>query len=845
MRLVAATRSLGHAFRNLLGRGPRVPRLREVMRHGWGRLRAIPRGLTRPLRAMPPRSRHAARYGAYAVVTCAGCFLALLLVSLPDPLFDVPESSVLVASDGSLLGARIAADGQWRFPAGPEVPERFERAITAYEDRRFRWHPGVDPLALARAAIMNAREGEIVSGGSTLTMQVARMARGSRERTYAQKVVEILWSLRLELGRSKDEVLALYAANAPFGGNVVGLEAAAWRYFGRPPADLSWAETAMLAVLPNSPALIHPGRNRDALQDKRDQLLRALREDGVLDETELRLALLEPLPEEPVPLPQAAPHLLETLVARTTSGHRFESTLDPPAQRMASRVVEEHARTLATMGIDNAAVLVVDNRSFDVLAYVGNGRWSVDEGSGFAIDLVHRPRSTGSILKPLLFARMLDEGELLPTTLVPDVPSQFAGYMPENYDRVFRGAVPARDALARSLNVPAVWMLARHGVDKFYDFLERMGMSTLHRPPRGYGLTLILGGAEGTLWDLTAMYANLAHVAEGGLAARDANLLRPRLVTTDEIDTGRPAGLSVGASWLTLDALKEVVRPGVDAQWRRFEGSHEVAWKTGTSYGHRDAWAIGSTARYTVGVWVGNATGEGRPELTGVGSAAPILFDVFNGLERVDWGLRPEFALRRVTVCKDDGYLAVLGCDTEEVLAPVGSHFERPSPHHRVVHLADDGAWQVDARCADVSAMTHRTWFVLPPGQEYYYRRHRSGYRPLPPVRPDCRLSEAASDGSMDFLYPEAGTAVYIPWELGGERGRVVFAVAHRRSGARLFWHLDDRFVGTTETFHEQALDVPAGRHTVTVVDQWGGRTSRSFTVLDEEVGEGSVPAGR
>ena len=808
---------------------------------------------------LPSGLKRLASTGAYAAATCAVCLLALFLFPVPDPPFDAPQSSVLVARDGSLLGARIAADGQWRFPAAPEVPERFETAITTYEDRRFQWHPGVDPLALVRAAFLNAREGDIVSGGSTLTMQVARMARGRHERTYGQKLVEMLWSLRLELGRSKDEVLALYAGNAPFGGNVVGLEAAAWRYFGRPPSDLSWAETAMLAVLPNSPALIHPGRNRDRLRDKRDGLLRALHAGGAIDDTELRLALLEPLPEEPLPLPQAAPHLLETLVARAAAapaaepsseagshergpiGHRFESTLDPSTQRVAQRVVEEHARALATMGIDNAAVLVVDNRGFDVLAYVGNSRWSVDEGSGFAIDLIHRPRSTGSVLKPLLFARMLDGGELLPTTLVPDVPSQFAGYMPENYDRVFRGAVPARDALARSLNVPAVWMLARHGVDKFYDFLERMGMGTLHRQPQQYGLTLVLGGAEGTLWDLTSMYANVAHVAEGGRAARRANLLRPRLVTSDEIDTGRPAGLSVGASWLTLDALKEVVRPGVGAQWRRFEGSHEVAWKTGTSFGHRDAWAIGSTARHTVGVWVGNATGEGRPELTGVGSAAPLLFDVFNALDRVDWGPRPEFALRRVTVCKDDGYLAVLGCDTEEALAPLESHFERPSPYHRVVHLADGGAWQVDARCEDVGRMTHQTWFILPPGQEYYYRQHRSGYRPLPPVRPDCRVADGASAGSMDFLYPEAGTAVYIPWELGGERGRVVFAVAHRRGDARLFWHLDDRFVGSTETFHEQALDIPPGRHTVTVVDQWGARASRTFRVLDKDAEGGAV----
>jgi penicillin-binding protein 1C len=332
------------------------------------------------------------------------------------------------------------------------------------------------------------------------------------------------------------------------------------------------------------------------------------------------------------------------------------------------------------------------------------------------------------------------------------------------------------------------------------------------------------------------MYANVARIAEGGRAGERARLRVPRLVRSDETDSGRAPGLSVGAAWLTLEALKEVVRPGADAQWRLFEGAPEVAWKTGTSYGHRDGWAIGSSARYTVGVWVGNATGEGRPDLTGVGAAAPILFDVFNGLARVPWGPRPDFALRPVTVCRNDGYLAVAGCDTETTFGPRDSHFQQPSPHQRLVHLDAEGRWQVDARCESVSGMSHSSWFVLPPGQEFFYRRSRSGYRPLPPFRPDCAGS--ATSVSMDFLYPEKGSSVYIPTDLAGQKGREVFAVAHRSSDAVLYWHLDDRFLGTTATFHEQALDVPAGTHTVTVVDQWGERATRTFRVLGKTESE-------
>lgn len=774
--------------------------------------------------------------GVVAALTVVGAYAT----RLPEPLFPGPRSAVLVSEDGTLLGGRIARDGQWRFPSTGAVPERFAMALISYEDRRFRWHPGVDPVALARAMAQNVRDGSVVSGGSTITMQVARMARGNRPRTYRQKLVEILWALRLELGSSKDEILALYADNAPFGGNVVGLEAASWRYFGRGPDALSWAEAAMLAVLPNSPGLIHPGRNRDALRVKRDRLLGRLREEGALDDTELRLALLEPLPEEPHPLPQLAPHLLQTLAESDAAGTgRFVTTLRPTVQHRVLSSVERQAGTLETLGIENAAVLVVDNRTFDVVAYVGNSRWSVDEGAGFAIDLIHRPRSTGSVLKPLLYARMLDAGELLPPTLVPDLPTQYGGFMPENYDRTFRGAVPASEALARSLNVPAVRMLRQHGVGRFYDFLEAMGMSTLHRSPDGYGLALILGGAEGTLWDLTGMYANLAHVAHSRWSREGVELLAPRLLTGEEVHTGRRAGISTGAAWLTVEALDKVVRPGDDALWRYFEGSQRVAWKTGTSYGHRDAWAIGSTAGYTVGVWVGNATGEGRPELTGVGAAAPLLFDVFNGLEAVPWGPRPLAALKQVDVCVSDGYLATLGCGTEKAWAPRGSHFERASPYQRLVHLDESGLWQVDARCEGVAHMRHESWFVLPAGQEYYYRRLHSGYRPLPPFRPDCLDGERAARAPMEFLYPNAGTRVYVPVDFAGERGRVVFAIAHRDLGSTVHWHLDDHFVGTTQLFHEVALDVPPGRHTLTAVDGDGNRITRSFEILEKSSAQG------
>lgn len=771
----------------------------------------------------------------------AGLALALgVWRSLPDPLFAAPLSTVLLARDGTLLGARIADDGQWRFaPAGP-VPEKFRRALIAYEDKRFERHPGVDPLAMARAIRLNLQQGRIVSGGSTLSMQVIRLARGERRRGYVEKLIETLLALRLELGYGKDEILALHAGHAPFGGNVIGLEAASWRYFGRAPDQLSWAEACTLAVLPNSPALIHPGRNRERLQAKRDRLLRQLQADGALNAIDLDLALREPLPAEPLPLPQLAPHLLETLRAQHPGRHRLRTTLDARLQAATSAIVRERGAALARQDIHNAAALIVDNQRFEVLAYVGNNEWSVNNERGYAVDLIRRPRSTGSILKPFLYAAMLDAGEILPGTLIADVPTQYGGYMPENYDHGYRGAVPAEVALAQSLNVPAVRMLRQHGVQRFYDYLRQLGMSTLSRKPDDYGLTLILGGAEATLQDVAAMYANVAALARHNAPGAPAPYRRLQVLAAEDgapsaaTASGPAAEISPGAAWLTLRALLEVARPNEEGYWKSFASSRRIAWKTGTSWGLRDAWAVGNTTRHTVAVWAGNASGEGRPGLTGATAAAPILFELYNRLEPADWFAAPTLHLKEVAVCRNDGYLANGNCEVEQQWAPRDSHFDQLSPHNVRVHLDRSRRQRVDSSCERVAHMNHANWFVLPPGQEFFYRRHHGDYRVLPPYRADCAAA-APARGPIEFLYPTPGTRIYIPVDLAETRSRVVFEAVHRERETALHWHLDDAYVGSTRTFHQRALDVPVGVHTITVVDPQGHRLSRQFEVLAQE----------
>ncbi len=782
----------------------------------------------------------------WLLIAIAGCLvigaLALQFVPLPKSLSHSPYASMLLARDGSLLGASIANDQQWRFAPVDDLPEKYRRALLLFEDRHFYHHPGINPLSLARALQGNYRAQKITSGGSTLSMQLARLLRQADrqmqglplpERNLRSKLVEALGALQLEWHFSKNELLIHYTSHAPFGGNIVGLRAAAWRYFGRAPEQLSWAESALLAVLPNSPALIHPGRQREKLLQKRNRLLTRLHQQGHFSALDLQLALMEPLPDRPTALPQEAPHLLATLKKTKPQAALLHSSVDGQLQRLLNQIASRHSTRLANEGAHNLALILIDHQSMETLAYVGNQPWNKTRAYAPDLDLIQRPRSTGSILKPLLYGLMLDAGELSPQSLIPDIPSQFGGYSPRNYDRQFRGAVPAQLALAHSLNIPAVYMLRDYGIARFQKNLQAMGMTSLFRPADDYGLTLILGGAEGTLYELTAIYARLAARARDGDVAQTAVKLLMEDAKTSDQKTFKPV-LTQGAAWLTLQALIDVARPGYDNYWRDFSGSQTIAWKTGTSYGLRDAWAIGSNGRYTLGVWVGNASGEPATFLSGQSSAAPVLFDVFDALPKINWFAKPIQQLKTIAVCESDGYLAGGQCSAVDVEVPRASHFSTVTKRHRRIHLDAHGEFRVHSGCEAVSNMQTKNWFVLPPAQEFYWRQHHSDYLPLPPWRRDCleNLSQLDDDQPIELIYPQRQSRIYIPMDLDGKRSRVVLKAVHRDPAAKLYWHLNEEFIGETQLFHEREVALEPGLQHLVIVDERGYRLQRRFRVL-------------
>ena len=751
--------------------------------------------------------------------------LFLLFLCIPVPKFDDPYSTVLTARDGELLGARIADDGQWRFPATNQYSDKYFACVLEYEDQQFFRHSGFNPVAFIEALVENIKAGRVVRGGSTISMQVVRLARKNKPRTYKEKLLEVILALRLEMRYSKQSILNLYAAHAPFGGNVVGIDAAAWRYFHTTPDRLTWSEAATLAVLPNAPAMIHPGRSRERLLEKRNALLLRMTQPGfyrtrkcsfpVLNKDDYELALMEQLPDKPYEMPMLAYHYMMK-EERSHKGEHIHSDLDASLQNTVMDIMSRHYQINRMNGIENAAVFVVNYLTGEQLAYVGNNMAANDAAM---VDMVRAQRSTGSILKPFLFAAMLDEGTLLPTMLLPDVPMSLSGYTPKNYSGQYWGAVPANVALQHSLNAPFVHLLKQYGHQKFHALLKRLGISGIVFESDHYGLSLIVGGAEASLYDLVNAYA-----AMGKKLAAAVN----EDFTEHVADAVSP--FSVDAIAITFDVMKGLTRPSSQIGWSGFSSSKQVAWKTGTSFGFRDAWAIGLTDQYVIGVWVGNSDGEGRPGLTGVGAAAPLLFDVAGVLKDSYTYPSSTPSAVEVEVCSVSGYPDTEHCpSTVKVRMPNVELKVGVCPFHKKIFLDSTRQYQVLPDCYPVDQKCYETYFVLPPVMEWFYRRHSARYRPLPALYPSC--ATAHPDDVMEFVYPKSDARVTIPIGIRGDRQQVVFEIAHRNPKKTIYWTLNDVFLGTTRLNHQMPIDVEKGEYHLRCVDEDGVELNRKIEV--------------
>ena len=592
-------------------------------------------------------------------------------IAPPDLSRYIGRSAIVADKDHRILRAFTTQDGKWRLAAqAGDVDPRYLTLLRAYEDKRFDEHWGVDPVALLRASWQWARAGHIVSGGSTLTMQVARLLEPPRPRGVATKLEQIARAAQLEARYRKSDIIAMYLTLAPFGGNLEGVRAASLAYFGKEPAQLTLGEAALLVALPQSPERLRPDRHPNAARAGRDKVLARLVADGIITAQQEQEARAEPVPDRRRAMPFAAPHLAQHLVA-LAPGAEIDTWIDGDLQRAAQTLARDEARWFGDGA--SLAAIVVENSTRRVVAYVGGADFFGRRAG--QLDLARRARSPGSALKPFIYGMAFDDGAINPATLIDDEPTRFGDYAPKDFDRDYRGTVSVRQALADSLNVPAVMMLERVGPTRFVADLREAGarLST-HRLVGMPSLPVALGGVGISLADLTMLYVDLAN---GGVA-------EPLVYAGAAPDTPARRLMSKTAAWYVGDILAGSSRPDGWGEGIGLTSTRTVAFKTGTSYGFRDAWAVGFSQAYTVGVWVGRADGSPRPGHFGRNTATPIMLKLFGLLPAEAPGWRPPPA----------DALIVRG---NEMLPPALRHFTRAAedsvPHRlpppRILFPAD------------------------------------------------------------------------------------------------------------------------------------------------------------
>ncbi len=748
------------------------------------------------------------------------CLFNWIIFPLPKGKLQRPSSTFVYSRDGHLLNCFTSRDRFWRKPVPlKRISPHLIRSVIACEDRWFYYHPGFNPVSLVSAAVENLKAGRFVRGGSTITMQIARMME-PKSRTIPNKIIEVLRAMQLELAYSKNRLLEIYFNLAPYGGNIEGVGAAAYMYFDKTPDSLSVAEAALLTAVPSSPSQFRPDRDPKKCLERRNLALRHLRDDGVISPGDYDQALKEELPRGRVAASVTAPHFCQSMASVRAGASEIASTVDFKMQTTCERLTEGYHGELVQKGIYNLSVVVLDNRTGDLLAMVGSPDFS-DVANHGQINGALAPRSPGSALKPFAYALGFERGVISPALQVEDLPANYAGYIPVNYDDEYHGVVSVSEALIQSLNVPAVNLTARVGLKEVYDLLRRGGITTLNRKYFEYGLPLVLGSGEVTLLELTNLYAMLAR---GGdflpvrLAKDDAPVQPTRLLTPE-------------ACYLVTELLTELKRPDLPASWEFTPDMPRVAWKTGTSYGRKDAWAIGYNPEYTVGVWAGNFSAEGSIAIVGAEIAAPLMLDIFSQLctdGDKEW-FRPPRGIAQREVCTVSGRVATDDCPERifEHFIPGVSPVE-PCPVHKRILVDTRTGYQVCRWCS-VGKHTETKIYEDWPPRLAAWLGAKGIISLIPAHNPQCRGILA---GEAPVITSPESDAVYIlrpsvPLDFQ----KILFEASAAADNRRLFWFLDGQLFSTTQSENRVFYQPHQGKHQLMCVDDYGRSNSIIFQV--------------
>ena len=736
---------------------------------------------------------------------------SLLIFFILNILFPLPSlksySTIVEARDGTVMHAFLSDDDKWRMALkDSELSPILKKAFILKEDRWFYFHTGVNPVALARATVNNFRKGRRTSGASTITMQVARLLKPG-PRTYKRKVVEMFRATQLEWKYSKQEILMLYLNLVPYGGNVEGVKAASWIYFGKSPMQLTAAEITALTVIPNRPNSLRIDGDHTELIEMRNKWLRRFEEKGLFTEAEMEDALFEPIEGYRRPAPRMAPHLSNRLVKQFSDNTIIQSSIDLQKQHTAEDITKQYIQSLYHQKITNASVLMVDNKTGEVLSYLGSADFNSADYGG-QVDGVRAVRSPGSTLKPFLYAMSFDQGLATANTTVLDVPTGYGTYQPENYDQKFNGRVSVREALARSLNVPAVRLLDELGVYPFIEKLEQAGLRQISKDKSNLGLSVILGGCGVRLEELVQLYTTFANDGE-----------LQQLTFLNEASTNTKSLLSASASYMVSDILTEVTRPDLPSNFEYSSQLPKIAWKTGTSYGRRDAWSIGYNQHYTIGVWVGNFDGKGNPALSGAEMASPLLFQLFNALDPQsgkDWFASPEEIDYRM-VCSETGLVPSAHCTDkvmDEFIPLVSSG--KVCDHLQAVTVDHDQAHSYCTRCQS-DTNTEIVWMENIPNElQKFYTQQAVPFEIIPAHNPNC--DRLYADESISIVTPIDGLEYYMEEDSEGLQLQVLTTSQVKKA----YWYVDGQFYSEMEKSKPIFLKPKEGKQKITCVDEQG-----------------------
>jgi penicillin-binding protein 1C len=713
------------------------------------------------------------------IISISILVLLFVLLNLIFPLPDQVEYSVIITDDrGEVIHAFLTKDQQWRMKTDlSEISPLLKKTIIEKEDKYFYRHPGFNLLSIARAAFSNLIHMKRTSGASTITMQVAR-ALEPRKRNLFSKSVEVFRAVQLEMKYSKDEILQLYLNLVPYGGNIQGVKAASLLYFNKNPDHLSLAEITALSIIPNRPSSLVLGKNNDKIIQQRNHWLRKFAADHVFSLKEIQDALEEPLTAKRRAVPALLPQL--SLKLKRQGGTTIRTLIHLNMQGKLEKLVTDYVRDVKLKNIHQAAVVVIDNKTHAVVSYIGSADFH-DTTDGGEVNGAAAVREPGSTLKPLLYGLCMDNGLLTPKMMITDVAVNYQGYAPENYDRRWNGFVTMSYALEHSLNIPAVKSLHALGEDKMIRALVSCDFKQIRKDHQKLGLSMILGGCGASLEELTGLFSCFAN---------EGIYVKPLYGGKDTIQK-KTRILSEASSFIITDILSQINRPDFPLQWESTEHLPKIAWKTGTSYGKRDAWSIGYNQQYTIGIWVGNFSGVGNPELSGANVATPLLFKIFNTIDydnNGDWFHQPASCESRI-VCSETGLSPGPYCKdlVSDYFIPLVSPSALCSNWSEVI-VSPDEKISYCRVCMPANGYKKKMYKVIPPEMEDYYEIHKIAYQKIPVHNPLCE--KVFREGGPSIVSPLNGNEYLI----SKEHPEPLMLSCHTSTDVnKVYWYINDQ----------------------------------------------------